>query len=334
MIDTRRCNASRTAGCGTTPRDVTVGKYPSAVAANLKTGTIYVARFGARSPRGEITVIDASRCNATRAAGCSHLRTLQLSAGQPHQVAVNPVTDTIYAALATAHGKDVVDVFNGATCNATRTTGCHQNPRELKVGTSGGHLGNSSLYVAVNPKTNTLYDTNVLQTTEDGHTVYVLNGATCDAADHAGCGQKPATITVGRDPSASAVDPGTNTIYVTNHAGGDFAATVSVIDGATCDATHHGGCDHRPPTTSVGFGAIDLAVDPSRHRIYTANLHDTSVSVIDGVTCNARHRGGCRKAPARDAVGNYPTAIAVDPGAGTAYVVNLDNTVSVVPLDK
>jgi DNA-binding beta-propeller fold protein YncE len=334
MIDTRRCNASRTAGCGTTPRDVTVGKYPSAVAANLKTGTIYVARFGARSPKGEITVIDASRCNATRAAGCSHLRTLQLSAGQPHEVAVNPVTDTIYAALATAHGNDVVDVFNGATCNATRTTGCHQNPRELKVGTSGGRLGNSSLYVAVNPKTNTLYATNVLHTTEDEHTVYVLNGATCDATDHAGCGQKPATITVGRDPSASAVDPGTNTIYVTNHAGGDYAATVSVIDGATCDATHHGGCHHRPPTTSVGFGAIDLAVDPSRHRIYTANLHDTSVSEIDGVTCNARHHGGCRKAPVRDAVGSYPTAIALDPGAGTAYVVNLDNTVSVVPLDK
>jgi DNA-binding beta-propeller fold protein YncE len=334
MINTRRCNASRTAGCGTTPRDVTVGKYPSDVATNLKTGTIYVARFGVRSPKGEITVIDASRCNATRATGCSHLETLRLSPGQPRELAVNPVTDTIYAALATAHGQDVVDVFNGATCNATRTTGCHQKPRELKVGESGGRLGNSSLYLSVNPKTNTLYATNVLQATGAGHKVYVLNGATCDATDHAGCGQTPATITVGRDPSASAVDPGTNTIYITNHAGGDYAATVSVITGATCDATHHGGCHHRPPTTSVGFGAIGLAVDPSRHRIYTANLHDTSVSVIDGATCNARHHGGCRKAPVRDAVGNYPTAIAADPGAGTAYVVNLDNTVSVVPLDK
>jgi hypothetical protein len=56
--------------------------------------------------------------------------------------------------------------------------------------------------------------------------------------------------------------------------------------------------------------------------------------VIDGATCNGRHHGGCRTAPLRDAVGNYPEAIAIDPGAGTAYVVNLDNTVSVVPLDK
>jgi DNA-binding beta-propeller fold protein YncE len=334
MIDTRRCNAGRTAGCSKTPREVTVGQYPSSVATNPKTGTVYVARFGANTPKGKISVIDASNCNAMRAAGCQHLKTLALSAGQPHQVAVNPVTDTIYVALATAHGHDVVDVFNGATCNATRAAGCHQKPRELKVGTSGGRLGNSSLYLAVNPKTNTLYVTNVIQTTGAGHTVYVLNGATCDATDHAGCGQTPATITVGRDPSASAIDPGTNTIYVTNHAGGDYPATVSVIDGATCDATHHGGCHHRPPTTSVGFGAIDLAVDPSRHRIYTANLHDTSVSVIDGATCNARHHGGCQKAPATDAVGDYPEAIAADPGAGTAYVVNLDNTVSVLPLGR
>ncbi len=334
MINTRRCNAGRTAGCGKAPRDVTVGKYPSDVAANPKTQTIYVARFGARSPRGEITVIDASRCNATRAAGCSHLDTLQLSAGQPHEVAVDPVTDTIYAALATAHGPDVVDVFNGATCNAVRTSGCHEKPRQIKVGKSGGRLGNSSLYLAVNPRTNTLYATNVLQTTENGHTVYVLNGATCDATDHAGCGQRPRTITVGQDPSAAAVDPGTNTIYVTNHAAGDYAATVSVIDGSTCDARHHGGCHRRPPTASVGFGAIDLAVDPASHRVYTANLHDTSVSVIDGATCNGRRHGGCRKAPVKEAVGNYPTAIAADPGAGTAYVVNLDSTVSVVPLGR
>ena len=220
MINTRRCNADRTAGCGTTAPDVKVGKYPSDVATNPKTQTIYVARFGAGSSSGKITVIDARRCNATRATGCSHLKTLALTAGQPHELAVNPVTDTIYAAVATAHGHDMVDVFNGATCNATEPPGADQKPRELKVGKSGGGLGKSSLYLAVNPKTNTLYATNVLRTTENGHTVYVLNGATCDATDHAGCGQKPATITVGEDPSAPAVDPGTDTIYVPNHAGG------------------------------------------------------------------------------------------------------------------
>jgi DNA-binding beta-propeller fold protein YncE len=233
--------------------------------------------------------------------------------------------------VATAHGHDIVDVFNGATCNATTTTGCGQKPGQLELGKSGGGLGKSSLYLAVNPKTNTLYATNVVWAAQDGHTVYVLNGATCDAADHAGCDQKPATITVGDDPRPPAIDPGTDTIYVPNHAEGDYAATVSVINGATCNGRDHSGCHHRSPVTSVGFGAIALAVDASTHRVYSANLHDTSVSVI-GARCNARDHRGCRKAPVQDAVGNYPSAIAADPGAGTVYVPNLDNTVSVLPL--
>ena len=333
MINTRRCNADRTAGCAHTTADAKVGKYPAAVATNPRTGTIYVTTFGPHST-GHITVINARRCNATRTTGCSHLRTLQLSAGLPNELAVNPVTDTIYATVATAHRHDIVNVLNGATCNATTTTGCDQKPGELKLGESGGGLGKSSLYLAVNPKTNTLYATNVIWAAQDAHTVYVLDGATCDAADHAGCGQKPAKITVGDDPRAPAVDPGTDTIYIPNHAEGDYAATVSVINGATCNAVRHSGCHQRPPATSVGFGAISLAVDRSSHSVYSANLHDGSVSVIDGATCNRHDHGGCRKPPVEDAVGNYPSALAVDPGAGTAYVANLDNTVSVLRLGR
>jgi DNA-binding beta-propeller fold protein YncE len=331
MINTRRCNADRTAGCAHTPPHVKVGKYPGNVATNPKTGTIYVTTFGPHST-GHISVINSRRCNATRTAGCSHFKRLALSSGSPNTLAVNPVTDTIYATVATAHGHDIVDVFNGATCNATKTTGCDQKPGELKLGSSGGGLGKSSLYLAVNPETNTLYATHVLWAAADAHTVYVLDGATCDAENHAGCGQKPATITVGDDPRVPAVDPGTDTIYVPNQASGDYAATVSVIDGATCNAEHHSGCHQRPRVISVGFGALNLAVDASTRRVYTTNLEDASVSVVDGTTCNSRHHGGCRKHPVQDAVGNYPFAIAVDPGAGSAYVVNSDNTVSVLPL--
>lgn len=255
MINTRRCRADRTAGCAQTAPDVKLGKYPADVATNPKTGTIYVAGYGPHST-SEIIVIDAGRCNATRTAGCSHFRTLRVGAGLPDELAVNPVTGTIYATVATAHGHDIVDVFNGATCNATTTTGCGQKPGQLKLGKSGGGLGNSSLYLAVDPKTNTPYATNVVWSAQDGHTVYVLNGATCDAVDHAGCEQNPATITVGDDPRPPAVDPGTDTIYVPNHAEGDYAATVSVINGATCNRRDHSGCHHRSPVISVGFGAI------------------------------------------------------------------------------
>src|ERR1700721_280126 len=129
--------------------------------------------------------------------------------------------------------------------------------------------------MALNPKTNTLYATHVLWTALDAHTVYVLDGATCDAADHAGCSQKPATITVGDDPRTPAVDPGTPPIYAPHPPSGDYAptasaATVSVINGATCDAVHPGGCHRRPGAPPAGFGAINVAVDPKSHRVYTA----------------------------------------------------------------
>lgn len=94
MINTRRCNADHTLGCAKATTDATVGKYPADIATNPTTGTIYVAGSGPRST-GEITVINAARCNPTRPTGCSDLKTLQLSAGFPNELAVNPVTDTI-----------------------------------------------------------------------------------------------------------------------------------------------------------------------------------------------------------------------------------------------
>jgi DNA-binding beta-propeller fold protein YncE len=56
------------------------------------------------------------------------------------------------------------------------------------------------------------------------------------------------------------------------------------------------------------------------------------LSVINGATCSAAHTSGCARAPAEIAVGNYPFFVAVDPAIGTAYVSNLNNTVSVVPI--
>jgi DNA-binding beta-propeller fold protein YncE len=116
---------------------------------------------------------------------------------------------------------------------------------------------------------------------------------------------------------------------VVNHAQGDYAATVSVINGATCNGQNTTGCSQTPATVPTGFGAVEAAIDLNTHRIYTTNLADTSVSVINGTICNAINAGGCDQTPAEDAVGNYPAWIALDPAAGTAYVSNINN-VSVV----
>jgi hypothetical protein len=43
---------------------------------------------------------------------------------------------------------------------------------------------------------------------------------------------------------------------------------VSVIDGATCDGTHTGGCGETPPTVPVDGNPTALAVDESDHDVY------------------------------------------------------------------
>ena len=112
--------------------------------------------------------------------------------GKPDGIAVNAATGTIYVATITSSGPNLISVFNAATCNAARTTGCGQAPAVLKVGHSAG--GNSALSLAVDQATNTIYATNVVTNTEPfrGDSVYVINGATCDAANTTGCGQTPA----------------------------------------------------------------------------------------------------------------------------------------------
>ena len=138
-------------------------------------------------------------------------------------------------------------MFNGATCNATDTGGCDQTPATVAVGSSGDAPNNSSLELAIDPATNTIYAANTFNTGGDapppflGNSVYVINGATCDAANMSGCGQTPAAVTlapnppIGSNPLGIAVDQATDTIYTANIADDEHPGTVSVINGAICN---------------------------------------------------------------------------------------------------
>jgi YVTN family beta-propeller protein len=75
-------------------------------------------------------------------------------------------------------------------------------------------VGSGPLWIAANPRTNTIY------VTHPGGTVAVISGRTNTVT---------ATVPVGRFPDKVAVNPRTNTIYVTNTDSG----TVSVINGRT-----------------------------------------------------------------------------------------------------
>ena len=72
-----------------------------------------------------------------------------------------------------------------------------------------------------------------------------------------------------------------------------------------------------------------IALDPRTHTLYTANLVDNTVSVIDASSCNARVTLGCRTRPPSASV---PGAggIAVDQTVHTAYVTSYPHTVAMI----
>jgi DNA-binding beta-propeller fold protein YncE len=332
MINTRACNAHHLAGCSPALAQASVGTHPFGIAADPGTHTVYIANFGPFSGQtGTVSVLDTRTCNATHTTGCTHLPTLPVPGGHPDAITVNTTTGTLYVATITAHGPNLISVFNAATCNAATTTGCGQTPAVLKAGPSA--RGNSNLNLAVDQATDTLYTANVvLGNPYTGQTVAVFNAATCNGTTHTGCGQTPATVHAGDNPFGVAVDQATDTIYTANNVNGEHQGTVSAINGATCNGTNHTGCTQTPPQVRAGFGALGIAIDPAANMIYVANLEDTSVSVINGTTCNGTNHTGCGHTPPKIAVGNYPSAIALDPAACTGYVSNGDNTVSVIPL--
>jgi DNA-binding beta-propeller fold protein YncE len=337
MIDTTACNAFRTAGCSQAPPSTTAGTEPVAVAVDPPTHTVYVAD-AVSSASGTLTVFDDRICNAHDQAGCASVSTLQVTGGSPDGLAVNPTTNTIYVATITdGGGPDVVSVFNGATCNATVTGGCGQSAATAPTGPGGD--GSSTESVAVNPATNTVYATSVtLGNPFLGHTVYVIDGATCDGQDTSGCAAPPATISVGSDPVFGdanplgiAVDPATDTVYTANIFNGEGPGTISVINGASCNSQNTSGCGQAPATAPAGFGTVSIAIDSVTHQIYATNTEDSSVTVLNANTCNGREASGCGQAQTLPIVGDYPNAISLDPAVGTAYIGDIEG-VSVIPL--
>ena len=337
MIDTRTCDAHDPAGCSATPPTMTAGTNPQAAAVDPMTHTVYVANAGAGNS-GTVSVFDDRECNATDQAGCGTVSTLNVPDGNPVGIAVNPRTDTIYVATITSNGgPNLISVFNGNTCKAKTTSGCNQTPANAPSGNDGD--GGSTESVAVNAATNTVYATNdTLGNPFVGHSVYVIDGPTCDAADTAGCRNPPATISVGSDPVFGdanpfgiAVDQATDTIYTANIFDGEGPGTVSVINGATCNAHNTSGCDQTPATAPAGFGANGIAVDPTTNHIYATNDRGHQRHHDQRQRLQQHQPHGCDDTRTRPIVGDYPGSISVDPAVDTAYVADIEG-VSVIPL--
>ena len=119
MIDMASCSATVTSGCAQTPHVVPVGHGPDGIAVNPATHTVYVTNVTDNT----VSVLDAATCDATVSSGCSTPHPRLLRTGKsPRWVTVDQATDTVYV----PNGDDgTTSVLNGATCNATVTSGCN-----------------------------------------------------------------------------------------------------------------------------------------------------------------------------------------------------------------
>ena len=159
----------------------------------------------------------------------------------------------------------------------------------------------------------------------------MINGATCNGTDHAGCRHLAAKATVGTDPFGAAVNDRTHTVYVANNADGDSPGTVSVINGATCNATDTTGCHRRFPTAATGNSPLLIVADARTGILYVTNFSSASVTIMNTRRCNATTASGCRTASREQPVSSQPFGLAINPRTRTVYVANLFQTGSLTP---
>jgi YVTN family beta-propeller protein len=319
IFNAATCRAGHPSGCHvvatvTTGTPGAHGSDTITVAVNQATDTIYAVNAGEGS-NSTVRVINGATCNSTDHSGCGEAPATIDVGKFPIGIGIDEATDTVYVANT---GSNTISVINGATCNGTDQSDCGQNPPTMAL--TGTYFA-----VAVNQATDTIYVSTA------NNTLAVFNGATCNATDTSGCGQTPDLVTVGNSPQGVGIDEATDTVYVANNAGGDSPASVSVINGATCDGTDHAGCGQI--IAPAARGAFGLAVDQVSDKIVVAGFNDASVSILDGATCNAADTAGCGRMQEKKPAGSGAFWVAVDSATSTAYVEDFnDSTLAVISI--
>jgi YVTN family beta-propeller protein len=306
LISTANCNAAASGrSCGKAKTIATGGSDPIGVAVNSQTNTVYVVNGGSNT----VAVINAADCNAADTAGCLARPTLVKVGSGAEFLAVDDQTNTIYVANTSA---GTVSVIDGATCDASITTGCARQPASVSVGAG-------AFPIAVDPVTDTIY-------VGVNQGVAVIDGSACNASTTSGCANSPVIAPINNEPAGIAVDDQQRTVYVSGEAG-----NVALLDQATCDGAIHTGCAQPAATVAVGVDPRGDAFDPANSTVYVTNAGSDSVSLLDAATCNAADTKGCAISPRTFPVGLSPRRVAFDTANHSVYVVNVaEDTVSVV----
>jgi DNA-binding beta-propeller fold protein YncE len=313
VINGATCQAGDLTGCAPVATIPMASPFASPGAIDPVTHTLYASDPSS----GTVKVINTATCNATHITGCGQPAPAITIGPNPGPPALNPATRTLYVPYGNAANR--IAVISAATCNAQHTSGCAQAPAVATV-------RQGTFALAVSAATNTIYGPNAGSAASgftNGDTVSVINGATCDAASHSGCGHVAATITVGLNPQGAAVNDRTHTAYVANNALGDQPGTVSVINAATCNSTSTSGCPGHHPTVTVGRSPIYVAADTATGAVYVTDTSSAAISVINGTTCRAGATSGCRHPTLLQPVGSQPFGISVNQRTSSIYVTQL-----------
>lgn len=174
--------------------------------------------------------------------------TSTVGTGDFTKIAVNPVTNRIYALTANDHAVSVID---GATDTVVTTV------------SFGAYTASD---IAVNPNTNRVFvlATNYASSSPDT-VLSAIDGSTNVVTGP--------PLVAQQFSQRLAIDPSTNTAFVTN---GDVAGTVTVVDTVTMTTVGL--------PIVVGTQPDAIAVDSNDHTVYVVNYGDETVSVINGMT--------------------------------------------------
>jgi YVTN family beta-propeller protein len=281
-------NSYTTTSFQQTQARVHVGQIPQGIDVNPNTNLIYVANGGS----DYISVINGSLNKV--------IANITSSSKEPfqdlRQVAVNPITNIVYAV---GEGDKAVYVINGSTNREVYRIPLEEYPHD----------------VAVNPNTNKIYVTfdkttfnkafNKGSITKSTGFVAVIDGTDNNVTNN---------IQVGTSPSAIAVNPNTNMVYVADN---DYSI----------DAYHTSRIYVLNPLTKkivanlpVALNPYDLAVNIKTNMIYVINEDDNRVSVINGYS-NKLANNIITKG-SYSPTGILVSSIAVNPNTNTIYTVN------------
>ena len=238
-VNTNVCNGAHLAACATLhPPTIHTGEDPESVTVNTGTQTLYTAN----QVTNDVSVIDAARCNATDTRGCRQPPPAITLPG-PGPMAADPAVGTLYVPTCA----NTVAMINTRTCNASPPRRVHPTPPTVKVGAFPAGRRQPANPHRLRGQQRLRQDRQRLRPQRPD----------LQRHHHQRLHERPHPAGPGRQRGRGRGQPGDRHPLRRHQPAsgptGGSPSTVSVFNGATCNATDSSGCAQAPHSVTVGF---------------------------------------------------------------------------------